>query len=454
MGTYDSLENWGHGVRIAVVGLGKLGSVIAAVYSAAGHHVVGFDINRETVEQLNAGRAPVAEPGLQELVNQAGSRLRATSDIHEALEGAEASYVIVPTPSDQLGNFSNDYVISALTSVGEVLRESSIRHTVVICSTVMPGSCDGILAASLERSSGKKVGDDIGLVYSPEFIALGSVVRDMHNPDMILIGESDQTSGDLVARNALSVVKNDPDIQRMNLVNAELVKISVNTFVTAKISFANMLAEICDRLPGGDADVVTTAVGSDTRIGRKYLKAALGYGGPCFPRDNVALTRLADGLGVNAALPSASDTINERQVSRLVEIVQRNVEPGSTVAILGLAYKPDTSVCERSQGVEIANRLAASNFRVVAFDPQADLATAPEMANSVHLVDRLEDALALGDAIVIATAWAQFAELGHVSLAEKFVVDPWGVLPTKIPAIRPGKLMSALSQHPQESPDA
>lgn len=430
-------------MKIAVIGLGKLGSVIAAVYAAAGHEVVGVDVNPTSVADINNGRAPVLEPGLQELIDQAGVRLKATTDVATALIGAEASYLIVPTPSDHEGSFTNDYVIRALTEIGQALRNSDIRHTVIICSTVMPGSCDGVLKEALESTSGKKVGADLGLVYSPEFIALGSVVKNMHYPDVILIGESDDISGNVAQSNALSVVKNAPVVQRMNMVNAEIVKISINTFVTTKISFANMLGEICDRMPGGDVDVVTAAVGSDSRIGTKYLKGALGYGGPCFPRDNVALTRLADSLGIDAAIPRATDAINDRQVFRVVELVKAQVPVGETVAVLGLAYKPDTPVCERSQGVDIANQLVAAGFSVIAHDPQANSTTAPYLHPEIEFDREIKTTIARATGVVVATAWPEFAQLTKGDLKNKFVVDAWGVLPDDVSTARLGKLQSA-----------
>ena len=174
----------------------------------------------------------------------------------------------------------------------------------------MPGSTGGTLLPALEEHSGKKCGTDFGLCYNPEFIALGSVIRDMLNPDMILIGESDARSGEILEELYQGVCESNPRIQRMNFVNAELTKLSVNTFVTTKISYANMLAQVCETLPGADVDVVTSAIGCDTRIGQKYLKGALGYGGPCFPRDNVAFSALARANGAPALLAEATDQLN------------------------------------------------------------------------------------------------------------------------------------------------
>lgn len=421
------------------MGLGKLGSVIAAVYAGAGHEVIGVDINVDSVSAINSGYAPVSEPGLQKLLDESGSRLSATTDVNSAVMASDATYIIVPTPSDQTGVFTNRYVIQAMCDVGEAIRNTDRRHTVIICSTVMPGSCDGILSESLGKASGKTVGVDVGLVYSPEFIALGSVVKNMHFPDVILIGESDAESGNLVERNALSVVRNEPSVQRMNMVNAEIVKIAINTFVTTKISYANMLSEICDLMPGSNVDVVTDAVGSDSRIGTKYLKGALGYGGPCFPRDNIALTRFAEGLGVSAAIPRATDAINDRQVSRLFELIEEMTDTDATVAVLGLSYKPDTSVCEMSQGVEIANKLVTAGFSVVAYDPQASPSSAPTLSAEVRFVREIHEAIDAASTVVITTAWPEFRLLTGKQLKDKFVIDAWGVLDDELPATRLGK---------------
>jgi UDPglucose 6-dehydrogenase len=280
-------------------------------------------------------------------------------------------------------------VIDVMKQIGSTLKNKNSYHVVVINSTVMPGSCDAEIKIALEESSGKLVGKEIGLVYSPEFIALGSVVKDMKFPDLVLIGESDKRAGDLAEQVAKSVVESQPEIHRMTLVNAEIVKIAINAFVTTKISFANMLSEICDHLPNADVDVVTSAVGSDTRVGKKYLKGALGYGGPCFPRDNIALTRLAQQLGAGFDVPEATDAINQRQVSRVANLVTEYDLQNKKIAILGLSYKPDTPVIDESQGVMIANLLSDRGSSVSVNDPLA-LNNAKEKLNgSIDLLQNL-----------------------------------------------------------------
>jgi UDPglucose 6-dehydrogenase len=251
---------------------------------------------------IQEGRPPVKEPYLAEMIAANRERLSATENYEAAILSTEATFIIVPTPSEPDGTFTLRYVMSTAEKIGAALRKKQGWHLVVLSSTVMPGSTGDRLLPALERHSGKKCGVDFGLCYNPEFIALGSVIRDMLKPDMILIGESDTRSGDILEKFYSGVCESNPQIQRMNFVNAELTKLSVNTFVTTKISYANMLAQVCETLPGADADVVTAALGCDSRIGPKYLKGALGYGGPCFPRDNVAFSALARTNGVPAPL--------------------------------------------------------------------------------------------------------------------------------------------------------
>jgi UDPglucose 6-dehydrogenase len=336
---------------IAVVGLGKLGSPLAAVLASQGHNVVGVDVNPLLVDAINHGSAPVQEPGLQERIETARSRLRATTDFVDAINATDISFVIVPTPSSPDGFFTNRWVLDAVRHIGDALCKTSRYHVVNITSTVMPGSTGGEIRSALEYTSRRRVGESVGLTYNPEFIALGSVVRDLLSPDIVLIGESDPRAGDLLAAVYRRVVGASVPIHRMNWVNAEITKISINTFVTTKISYANMLAELCEKLPGADVDVVTRALGGDSRVGSKYLKGALGYGGPCFPRDNVAWAALAQSLGVGADIALATDMVNQRQVDRVVSLIDRLASPDAVVAVLGLAYKPDTPVIEQSQGV-------------------------------------------------------------------------------------------------------
>jgi len=417
---------------LAVIGLGKLGCPLAAVLASRGHRVVGIDLDPEAVAALNQGRAPVQEPGLQERLAMAEDRLRATTDF-AAVAATDLSFVIVPTPSGPDGTFSNRFVLDAVRRIGTALRGSARYHVVNITSTVMPGSTGGEIRAALEQASGLIVGIDVGLTYNPEFIALGSVVRDLLQPDMVLIGESDPRAGDVLEAAYARTVRVGTPVQRMNWVCAELTKIAINTYVTTKISYANMIAELCDRLPGADADTVTTALGRDSRIGPKYLKSALGYGGPCFPRDNIALAALARALGTSADVAEATDAVNRRQVARIAALVARLAPTATRVAVLGLSYKPDTPVVEQSQGLMIARALAEAGHAVLVADPLALDAAIAALGAAATPMDTPEEAVAAADIVVIATPDRAFALLPPACFAGgKTVIDCWRILPPEL----------------------
>jgi UDPglucose 6-dehydrogenase len=422
-------------MQVAVVGLGKLGAPLAAVLASKGNRVLGVDVNSKAVQLLNDGLAPVEEPGLQDLVSSSRARLSATTEIDRAAE-ADVSILLVPTPSDSRGAFSNEHLLAALAELGRGLAGSDRYHVVVIGSTVMPGSCDAEIRPALEQAADRTVGDTLGLCYSPEFIALGNVIRDMLEPDMVLIGESDARAGDTLERLYAGVCENDPPFRRMSLVNAELTKIAVNTYVTMKISYANTLADVCERLPGADVEAVTDALGLDTRIGSKYLRGALAYGGPCFPRDNKAFGVLARDLGAEPVLAEATDSVNEAQIIRLAGAVQSRLKAGESVGILGLAYKPDTAVIDASPGVALARLLGSAGYDVRVYDPVATEAALDALGDLARGSASAEALLSESNVAVIATPWPEFRELQLDALerdGDVVVIDCWRLLPDEGP---------------------
>jgi UDPglucose 6-dehydrogenase len=415
-------------MNVAVVGLGKLGCPLAAVVAAAGHSVVGIDRDEVAVLAVNTGLAPVKEPGLAALLAQDLDLSASTS--FDVVAACEVIFIIVPTPSDYAGRFVNDYVLDAVRAIGTVLRTSPKRHTVVVSSTLMPTSMDRFIGPALEHSSGRTIGEGVGLCYSPEFIALGSVIEDIRNPDMVLIGEADVRSGDLLEELLATVTGGTAPVRRMSLLNAEVAKVSVNAYVTMKLSFANFLGELCEQLPGGDARVVADAIGMDRRIGHAYLRPAMSYGGPCFPRDNRAFAALARSVGVGPDLPEATDLVNDRQVERLVERVLKVLPEGARVSVLGLAYKPQTPVTEESCGVALVRALMAEELHITAWDPVAR----PE---GIPVAESLHDALLGASVIVITTPWPEFANF--VPLPDQIVIDGWGLLDDGPNVLRVGR---------------
>ena len=410
---------------ISVIGLGKLGSPMTACFAAAGFRVSAADVDARKVAAIRDGIAPVHEPGLQELLGESGGRITATENVEEAVRATEATFIIVATPSQPGGDFSLRYALAACEAIGRAIREKSSFHLVVLTSTVMPGSTGGEIKAALETASGKRCGVDFGLCYNPEFIALGTVIRDFYNPDFLLIGESDVRSGDLLADIYRRTCKNTPGMARMNFVNAEITKLSVNTYITTKISYANMLARLCERLPEADVNVVTGALGLDTRIGSKYLKGAVSYGGPCFPRDNRAFAALATRVGAFSDLAEATDVFNRAQITYFVGVARQHHSGKAPLGILGLTYKPQTDVVEEAFGYLLAQELAKQGIPVLVYDPEANLAPAFRQLPNIQIAESAADCVAKADTILLATPWPEFRTLPAEAWSGHTVIDCW-----------------------------
>jgi UDPglucose 6-dehydrogenase len=415
--------------NVSVIGLGKLGGSMAAGMASRGLNVIGVDVNRHAVDAVNAGKAPVQETGLGEMIAANQARIRATMSTEEAVLATDISFVIVPTPSDERGAFTLQYAVYAFKALGQALKKKNGYHVIVLTSTVLPGATRQGLLPILEQESGKKCGPDFGLCYNPEFIALGSVIRDFLNPDFYLLGESDPRAGDLLAEVHHRVSQNNAPVKRMSLENAELAKIAVNSYVTMKISFANMLADFCEHLPGGDVDVVSDALGMDKRIGRKYLTGGFGFGGPCFPRDNVALNFMGKALDVDTRLLAVNDDYNRGISSRYVKKLQDHLPKGANVAVLGLAYKPLSHVIDESPGIYLCKALSEAGYRVIGHDNLAAANAEVALKLNALVTDSLEDALKDADVVLVTTTDKAYTSLTAAALLHGrpavTVIDFW-----------------------------
>jgi len=398
---------------ISVIGIGKLGFPIVACFAHKGYKVIGVDVNPDLVQAMNNREPLIHEPGLADLLREPGD-LSATSDYDYAIGNSGMTFIVVPTPSQEDGSFSTEYVEAAIEQIAVGLKNKNDFHVVVLTSTVLPGATEKVIIPLLERVSGKRCGRDFGFCYSPEFIALGSVIQDFTNPDVILIGESDPKSGELLSDIYQTVCDNNPPMVRTNINSAELAKISLNAYVTMKISFANTLAELCERIPGGDAETVSKMLGFDSRIGRKYLLGAIAYGGPCFPRDNKAFAHFAKGVGCKARLAEATDEENKHQNKRIVQMVKQKMGSleGKNVAILGLTYKPNTDVIEESAAVKIAVALLQGGAKLSLYDP-AGMSNAKRVLGEkdIRYADTVKECLQGADFCILATPWDEFKSL-------------------------------------------
>jgi UDPglucose 6-dehydrogenase len=397
---------------ISVCGLGKLGACIAATFAARGFTVVGVDIDPEKVRKINEGLPPVEEPRLAETIQAGRSRLRATTDARETVS-TDATFFIPPSPSLPDGSFSNEFLLKAMQPVAKAMKDAGKKGHLFVCSsTTTPGAVDSVLIPMLERELGGICGRDFSVGYNPEFIALGDVINGLLEPDLVLIGESDPAGGAALEQLYKKYNRNSPRIARMSIVSAELTKISVNSYITMKISFTNQLRLIAGRHPRADIHAMLDAIGSDSRIGKKYLRAGLSYGGPCFPRDNRLLAYTARQAGLEAPLAEASDRMNQQTNEDLFETVRGLIKKGDLVAVLGVTYKPDTYITEEASGLFLAQQLKRHGYGVLVHDFAAHPANAPGLHEFECLASLAELKARSGVKLaVICCPWPQYRGL-------------------------------------------
>ena len=419
---------------ISIVGLGKLGASMVAAYAERGFSVIGVDINEQAVVAINQHISPVPEAQVTELLQKNASRIEATTDMDTAVIWSDITFVIVPTPTDETGTFTPKYVVAACEKIGQAITKKGVYHLVVVTSTVMPGHSEKFIIPALEQASGKKCGTDFGYCYNPEFIAIGTVVRDLLNPDFILIGASDVRAGSMLNTFYAQALGEAVSIKKINIVSAELAKLSLNVFVTMKISFANSLAEICEQFSGADVDMITDAIGCDSRIGKKYLKAGVGFGGTCFPRDNRAFAKLIpEGSDILLHAPM-TDAINQRNKKNIVELAVRHSEGTKRVGILGLAYKPGTNVVEESHGIFVAEACASAGLAVTVFEPAGYDHARRALGEKVQYASSFADAVQAADVLVVMNMDPAFDTLSSLIRSGQTVIDPWRAFRGKLPA--------------------
>jgi UDPglucose 6-dehydrogenase len=410
---------------VSVFGLGKVGVTLAAALLGAGYRVIGVDVSDALVKSFDDRSFTTEEPGVMEQLSGAGDRFKATLSSDEAVVGSQFSFVIVPTPSNTLSGFSNRFIIEVLKAIGAAAAQKSGRHTVSVVSTVMPGSSQSDLIPALEKAFGGKVGERLGYAYNPSFIAQGEVMKGIVTPEYAIIGESDETTGAIVEGVHRRMIQNDAPIVRLTTMEAEITKLASNTHETMRVAFANMLLAVCHEAPDANVDKITGALGY--RLGTRFFKGAVPYGGPCWPRDNKALAAFMNLVGVPSTLPNAIDQANDYHGRYVLRQVLDTVPRGGSVGLIGLTYKPGTSMIDHSYGIDLAGWLASEGRTVVGWDPRGAREAKAELGERVLIAGRAEDCLAC-DAAVILLPLAEVKSIDWTAAAGAIVIDCWRVL--------------------------
>lgn len=416
--------------NISVIGLGKLGACMMVSFASKGFKVIGVEIDKTRAELLKQGKTFHYEPNLSEFLNKYRSNITITDSYDEAIHNTDATFIVVNTPSDSTGAFSVEQLVPACKQIGTALQKKDTYHLVSVTCTTMPGATRNAVLPALESTSGKHVGKDFGLCYNPEFIALGSVIHDFLNPDFILIGESDKKAGDMLGEIYMKLIK-DPKIRRMTYENAEITKIALNSYITMKISFANLLAEMCSMIPGANVDTITESLGMDTRIGKKYLKGAMSFGGPCFPRDNRAFFLSAKMHGCELDLPATTDKVNRKHIEFIANMAISHCNGNGKVAILGGSYKPNTDVIEASPAIEIAKHISSTGIKVSIHDPVATANIQKQHGSTLQCAQSITECVEGSDVCIVATPWEEYKALSgndFKKMKGSVVIDCWRIL--------------------------
>jgi UDPglucose 6-dehydrogenase len=388
---------------LGIFGAGWVGLVTGACFADRGHHVVVRDVVPERIENLNAGRVPFHEPGLVEVIERNRERLTFTLDVAELKEGTSIFFACVDTPPTASGDADLGYVWSVIDDLGD-----PGEATLVMKSTVPVGTGERIRAALDQRGL-----DRIGYVSNPEFLAEGNAVQDFMNPDRVVIGAFDGAAGDRVAALYEGF---DAPVVRTSVASAEMVKLAANAFLATRISFINEIANVSEAV-GADVADVAYGMGLDKRIGTTYLKPGIGYGGSCFPKDVSFLKLLAGNSGYHFQLVSAVIEVNDLQKRRIITKLRRRL--GSLrrkkIALLGLAFKPNTDDMRQAPSLVLASRLHTEGAVVHAWDP---LVKSHPSLDGVVMEGSLLDAVRDADAAIIVTEWPEFATLASGEVRE------------------------------------
>jgi UDPglucose 6-dehydrogenase len=391
---------------IAVIGTGYVGLVTAAGFAQLGSEVWCVDIDEDKIATLNRGEVPIYEPGLPECVASNRERLHFSTELGPALEHARLLFVAVGTPP----TYSGDADLSAVDAVVGAMPRSD-RHALVMKSTVPAGT-----GASIKRLFQKQGKEGFAYVSCPEFLKEGSALEDFLKPDRVVVGDERDWAGDAVVELYAPL---DAPLVRTDIRSAEMIKLAANAFLATKISFINEIANVCEAT-GADVVEVARGIGLDQRIGKSFLKAGLGYGGSCFPKDVTALKQLAGNSGYHFQLLTAVIEVNELQKRRVIAKLQKHLGSlvGTKIGLLGLAFKPNTDDMREASSLILAARLQADGATVRAYDPVAE-EEARKLMVGVEFADSAVDALERADAAVIVTEWPEFSELDWTEVARR-----------------------------------
>ena len=401
-------------MNIAVIGTGYVGLVTGTCFAETGNTVTCVDIDTNKVERLSAGKITIFEPGLEKLFerNSKEGRLRFTTSLAEGIRDARIIFLALPTPPDGDGYADLNFVLGVADNIGRLLKEDDYK-IIIDKSTVPVGTADKvrfIITESVKTTGIENPEELFDVVSNPEFLREGVAVDDFMKPDRVVIGTSSEKAKKIVGQLYAPFVRQGNPIIYMDEKSAELTKYAANAFLATKISFMNEVAQLCERL-GANVDMVRKGIGSDDRIGRRFLFPGIGYGGSCFPKDVKALSKSAQQVEYDFKILEAVMAVNENQKIHLLPKIKSYFKDdlkGKRIALWGLAFKPNTDDIREAPALKIIEELTNEGATVTAYDPEAMANVKKEIGDTISYAENQYDALIDADALVVATEWSEF----------------------------------------------
>ncbi len=398
--------------KLSLIGLGKLGLPLLVTFANNDQKIIGIDIDQDKINLLKNKQIPFYEPNLNEYLNSGYKNINLNTTFENVVAETDVYIILVNTPSTKNEDFSNKYIYDAVTELCKKIKENNKKEfLIILSSTVMPGTHIDLIN-KIESETDRKLNEDFGFVYIPDLVALGTVIKDFENPDLLIIGESGEKYGKIAETIYSKIIKNNAPVVRMSLMESEITKVSLNAYITMKISFANFIGNISDKL-NCNPNNITKALGYDRRISPYYIKSGLPFGGTCFPRDTWAFIKMSENIGLDAIHIKATQKINKDQFNILYSKISKHKD--KKIGIYGLSFKPETSVVTESAGYFIYEKLKNEGYLISTFDP---------LVTTDSSIKNMDEFTSWSDVIVIIH---NDKSILHYNLSNKIIINPWNL---------------------------
>ena len=422
-------------MKIAVIGLGFVGLALSSVLASRGITTIGIDSDRKKCSKIAKGMPTFFEPNLEKTLKKALKEKLIITDKLSSINNCDFIFVTVGTPQKKNGEIDLSFIKSVVSNVGKLISKSKKKPTILVKSTVIPGTMKNVVLPILERNSKKKAGKDFGLISNPEFLQESQAIQDTIKPHVVILGGY-RTKFMKKTKKFFSQFNPNVPIIITNHQTAEMIKYANNSFLATKISFINQLANICQKIPDTNIDYIAQAIGLDPRIGNLFLNAGPGYGGSCLPKDIKAIINLSSKIGVQPTLLNAVEKTNKQQIRNIMELIKQNIGKikGKKITVLGVAFKPNTDDVRDSTSIELIRRLMKSGAIVTIHDPKALDSARKIFHDNTKYAKSILSALKNSQCAVIMTKWKEDERINNKTIKhmdKKFIIDTRRILSNK-----------------------